>query len=316
MAQEREKTFDLIKLYSMFLVITNHFLVHYVIYESTPMKILNGKFGVQLFSVVLGIFAFRSGQKNKESSFHYALRRYIYFFICEFLINNIYFALNVNDCRTIMTYGFVIGQSILLGDVIFPTFWFLKDYLVGSILCFLIGKKNYDKLDIVMIICCLGIVGEIFVAACIIGCLTCKLLNENKPLYKTTLFQVCGFALPLIVRIILEKNNITYFIFGLLSMLLVLTWKNNHFVEKISDLSFISYLGTITMPILMVHPHLIDIVNRFNFSIDGRITIVMRYITMLVLVLVMSVVLDIIIRRCVKISNTLIDRLFEKIQKA
>ncbi len=309
----RDRVFDFIKLFSMLMVITHHFMVCYLEYESIPLKIVNGKYGVQLFAVVLGIFAFRKGKKNTEDTLHYALRRYAFFLICEFVINSIYYLFNIDGSRTIMSFGFVIGQSVVLGDEIFPTIWFAKEFLAGSILSFIIGKKDYGIKDITFIVLSLGIISEPFVAACVMGCIAEKLISEDLSLFKKTLVQIVVPLASLALMIVLKKSNLTYFIFGI-SAMFVITVVNNNMFQKISDHRIVSYLGKITMPMLMIHPCLIELVNLIG-SGNGIILIICRFFVLLVLVLIASVVLDVIIKYLMKFADMIIDVVFDRVNK-
>ena len=309
----RDRTFDFIKLYSMLMVITHHFMVCYLKYESIPLKIVNGKYGVQLFAIVLGIFAFRNGKKNSEDTLHYSLRRYAFFLICEFVINSIYYFFNIDESRLRMSFGFVIGQSVLLGDEIFPTIWFAKEFLVGSILSFLIGKKDFSKKDIAIIALGLGIIDEVFVAACVMGCLAEKLINENRAIVKKGWFQISCALIALILMIVLKKSSLTYFIFGICSMVMVTIVKNNALICSFSNHKIISYLGKLTMPMLLIHPCLIELVNTIGSS-NSILLIIARYSLLLMLVIIASIAIDLIIKYLMKLANLIIDMLFRKIK--
>lgn len=311
--KKRDIVFDLIKLYSMLMVITHHFMVEYLKYESIPLKIVNGKFGVQLFAVILGIFAYKSGNKNKEDSLHYAVRRYSYFLICEFVINSLYYCFNINGSRMRMSFGYVIGQSLILGDDIFPTIWFAKEFLVGSVLCFLIGKKDFGKKDVLIAAACLGIISEPFVGTCVMGCLAEMLIDEDRILFNNRLSCICVILISLFVRIILSKSSLTYFIFGICSTLEIIAIKKSRLFSNIPFQRIISYLGSITMPMLLIHPCLIGLVNSMNFFQNQIITAAIRYIILLALVLISSVLLDVVIRVLVKLENDVIDFVFDKV---
>lgn len=84
---------DTMKLFAIFIVFVTHFInrfddSYFELWHQGPTSwILNGvtgKFGVAVFSVALGYFAFRSREQNIS---RYVIKRYIYFVILNFLNN-------------------------------------------------------------------------------------------------------------------------------------------------------------------------------------------------------------------------------------
>lgn len=313
--RKRDVVFDYIKLYSMLMVITHHFMVCYLKYESVPLKIVNGKYGVQLFSVILGIFAYRSGQKKKEDTIHYALRRYSFFFICEMVINSIYYFFNIDGSQLRMSYGYVIGRSLVLGDEIFPTIWFAKEFLAGSIISFILGRYRPCKRDILALILCLGVIDEVFVAGCVMGSLVQNILEEDDNAPVNKFIPAVAVAISVMIRIILNKSSLTYFIFGITSSLTILLIKKSGFFSQDPGRINVSYLGGITMPMLLIHPCLIELVNHLDLASSDLLNVTLRYLILMVLVLIASLVIDFIIKHLSRLANRIIDFLFERIEK-
>ncbi len=310
----RERVFDYFKLYSILLVISSHFLVNYVKYESIPLRIANGKYGVQIFAVILGILAYRSGRKRKEDVLHYALRRYAYFVICELVINSIYYFLNINGCHENMSFGFVIGESLILGDDIFLTVWFFRDFLAGSIISFIAGRYGMKRRDLIALVISLGIMDKVHVSACVMGCLAQTIFDDDVKLFRKWWVTAGMILISFCVKIILSKSSLTYFIFGITSMLTVIAVKENGILSRIPDKFFVGRLGEMTMSMMLIHPCLIDVVNRLSFT-DGRVTIICRYLLLLVLTTAASLLLDIVIRYLSKLANILIDILLKKMNR-
>ena len=145
MNTKRELYLDSFKFIAILNVIFSHFFSycrsHYKI-NLNSFSFVNGKYGVIIFCIVLGLLAYKQGQKGKNNIIVYSLKRYIYFVICGFIINTVYYAINYNDIRCEANYNYVIGESLFLSYQIYPTYWFAKDFCIGSIICYILGE--YD----------------------------------------------------------------------------------------------------------------------------------------------------------------------------
>lgn len=168
---------DLLKFFSISLVFLSHFFYFYkdtfynVGLYANIMKIINGKFGVSVLAIISGYLSYKKGISKKESIIVYTLKRYVYFVICDFIICSIYYFVNYKGCREIMSFGFVIGESLKLSDNIFSTYWFAVPFFVGNIFAFMIGKYDISLYETIIICFVFIYLKQTFLATCILGTL-------------------------------------------------------------------------------------------------------------------------------------------------
>lgn len=212
--KKRLISFDILKLLALFAVFNSHFVAEYAMnFKENPSigHLLNGftgKFGVILFALLAGYFSYRSSKKSELGP--YLLKRYLFFFSCCLIADVSFYLLNVNGARENSSLGMVISQIVLLGDYYCDTFWFIRDFLIGSLFSFLIGKYHLKKSEILLIILALFYMKQPFVASYVAGCLLYELQDHSfvkKPLVKILLL-VYYLVFFLVYR---KESNLVYF---------------------------------------------------------------------------------------------------------
>jgi len=145
--KQRKNYFDTIKLFAIFVVFATHFIASYHsayfdLWHTMPyaviLKGVSGKFGVVVFSVILGYFAYKSSDRNIIG---YAVKRYLYFLLCALFINSIYAVCGHFGYLTDpVGLRHLLVSSVMLDDDIFATLWCLRPFLAASILARICGK--------------------------------------------------------------------------------------------------------------------------------------------------------------------------------
>ena len=148
-----------------------------MIYDSF-LKIFDiGKYHVCIFAIVLGIFA---SKVKEEKIGNWILKRYIYFFISGAFINTIYFGLgSLTDIFGSINVGDLIVQSLIIGGKIFPPYWCMQAFFLGSILVQINSRGKADLITVIFEMVFLTVTGQLFVAACLCGYLI-TLLGDSK----------------------------------------------------------------------------------------------------------------------------------------
>ena len=287
MKQDRIKCFDTLKFFAILLICTSHFIADYGQTFNVKMPaiygLINGKFGVALFFVLSGYLTY-TRQKN-ESIYIYIIKRYIYFFICAFIINNLFYLFNINDSQYTMNYGYVIGQTFLLGDGIFPTFWFVRDLFIGNILCFIFGKYQI-KTERVVLALIFYFLNTPFICISIIGtyiqdfsCIFQKFSNNIK-----RIIYLCTMLLLIFILLCFDESQFMYVLYGMFS-LVIASFVYSNKDSKLLNNRFLLYFGQKTMSIMLIHTLLIKVTINYKYS----------YLIYILLLLAISIILNKII---------------------
>ncbi len=260
---KREKYIDSLKYFSVFLVELIHFFSFFdhpltEFWRDFPYNLflfgLGGKLGVSIFAVITGYFAYRSGQKRDPLD--YIGKRYIYFAITDFFISSIYYFVNINSVRIENNFFLVIGQSLILGDLVAGEFWFARAFFLGSILCFFLGKYRVKFPYLIMIALILVSLDmkytATYIANCVLGCVVDELFDKDYKILDNTLFQVVLFILVYIL-VKRDSSNLSYFVWGICGVMLMILAKYNKMFNKLCNTTVLSYFGQKTMAILMIH---------------------------------------------------------------
>lgn len=289
MAQkERVRYYDSIKLLAAFLVYTTHFFTSYddrffYPWNNLPFSIIlngmTGKFGVDVFAIILGIFAYKAGVNKKNVSvFSYALQRYFYFVICGFSVNTVLKLIEIKQTGTVSLSGIreLITVSLMIKADIFPTFWVMRAFLIGSVLAFMVGHYGFDtKTKIAIILICF-VSGNLWVSVCVMGTLMPEVM-DNREKWNSWWKKLVLFIIALII-IKLFQSELKYFVDGIAAFILVMITEETKSVQKVLNNRLMSYFGKNAMAIFIIHPVMYShIAPRLFGLFEGRISYTMGF---------------------------------------
>ncbi|MBR4470671.1 MAG: acyltransferase family protein [Erysipelotrichaceae bacterium] len=321
--KKRENCFDTLKYICILLVMNSHFFLFFYrplkdFWKEFPYKLflygLDGKLGVSIFAVITGYFSFISGKK-KGSFIRYALKRYSFFLICSLIINTLLYIMNTEGVRTENSFGIVIGQSVLLDRLIFGTFWFIRPFFVGSLLCFLCGKYDINSLIIIVLMPLMVYINSPFfltyIANCLLGCILYRLLDLNLDIYRNKWIQLLA-AVAIYIFVKRDGYNLTYFIQGLIGVVLIMLIRNNEKMYQLSENKFTAYFGKKTMSLLMSHMLCVYLFNFYAPSLRNNPFLL--FLIWLILSHLLAIILDIVINYIVKLADLVIDSIFVRFE--
>lgn len=319
----RERYIDSLKYFSILLVMLIHFFSFFdhplpEFWSNYPYNLflfgLGGKLGVSIFAVITGYFACRSGKKRDP--FDYIIKRYIYFVIADFFISSIYYFTNIHGVRTENNFFLVIGQSLMLGELVAGEFWFARAFFMGSILCLFLGKFNVRiPILIVIVLALVSLDMEYtatYVANCVLGCIVNELFEKDYKILSNKAFQLVLFVL---VYVLVKRNNsnISYFIWGLCGLFLMILAKYNTIFNRLCDSSVLSYFGRKTMTILMIHIPCLYLVDSILKAKENNVSLLLVGIIWFVIVHAMAIPLDFLLNQIVKLVYTIYGSVYTKI---
>jgi len=290
--------FDLLKIFALLIVVNSHFVANYIPGLSEVNVLGNvldnfsGKFGVIIFALLAGLFSFRSGRKKELGD--YLIKRYLFFFSCCFVCDLSFFLLNVNMARENSTVGMVVSQCVFLGDYYCDTLWFIKDFLIGSFLCFVAGKYHFSYFIHVLSVLLLFYFGKPFIGAYFAGCLLDDILVRFS-FFKShigRMMLLCFVFVFLLFR--REESNLVYFedlLRGMALVLFVMSF-SIRFTENYSRV--IQWLSSLSMAVIIAH-------NLSFFFFDqlpllNKMSVFPKYVLWFLLTLALAMVYNILIR--------------------
>ena len=134
---------------------------------------VTGKAATAMFAVILGYFAFFSAKKG-EHLLALVIKRYIFFVVIGLAANTI------NSLTNRISVLNVLKSSFLLKSDIFPTFWFLRSFFIGSCISYVNGKYNVGCIGVAIESISIYFCGGIWESICILGNILPCLLNCDK----------------------------------------------------------------------------------------------------------------------------------------
>ena len=302
MIKEKRKPYiDGLKCLAIFIIFLTHFVAYfesdYIRFWSEPpmsflMKGMTGKYGVAILAVCLGYFAYESREENASV---YMARRYFYFFISGLFINTVIAALsyahiilfdNGLPARSlIVTSKAVLKESLILGYRIYPTYWCMFDFCVGSVFAYLNGRDKVKTLGILVQMLLFWLSGRIWVTICLIGCL-CRRFLKNRTCVKILSIKPIRFVLLLlsIVLAIEEGGDAPNLWNGIRAMMIVLVLEESPLLQKVLSSRPFALTGKNVLGVFLIHMPVLIIFGGWLFKITSG----MRYLPAFVISLMVS----------------------------
>lgn len=207
----------------------------------------------------------------------------------------------------------VFFSCIQLSDLIYPAFWCMKSFLVGSIFSYVNGNKRISVPIIILEIIFLYKVGCVWEAICIIGNLVYLTNQFQNNMFKRVMGKWYVHLLIILFVFIAIKRpecNETFLIDGICSYLIILLIEHNAILNKLLNNKLISVIGKYSMGVYLLHVLIYTKIGSFLFDL---VTISKWYNFVFVLVFCVIVTLVLSYPLCkfidyiaLKISNILI----------
>lgn len=261
----RTRYFDTIKLLAIFVVFITHFVAsfnedYFCYWKEPPTSYLlwgvSGKFGVVIFSVILGYFAYRSSEKSIAK---YTIKRYVYFVICGLFINSVYLiCARTGYIDANISIRHLIKTSLLLGSDIYPTFWCIQPFMLASFISKVNGRFLADKrwgiIVIAAEIAALIKTGHLWAGICLMGNLV-YILENDKYVLRLISHRIVRIAVYLIFFFAIKRSSsdLTYIIDGAVCSMVLIALKNSTMLTGLLNNEAMASAGRNTMAIYLIH---------------------------------------------------------------
>lgn len=181
MKKERITYFDTYRFIAAMMIFLSHFIsafskASFRYFHMFPYSIIlegvRGSLGVQMLCVILGYFAYKKAAKSTDSLIALSTKRYLYFVVMAILYYIIALCTGWFHIKGGFLHGVkVLGKaSFLLADDYNGLFWTLIPMLVGSILCYVLGRAHLKTDGILATCIAILIMGNAWVFNCVLGC--------------------------------------------------------------------------------------------------------------------------------------------------
>ena len=321
--KKRKSYLDAVKLFAIFIVFATHFIAAYrdslfMLWDVMPyalfLKGISGKFGVVIFSVILGYFAYRSSEKNIVK---YTIKRYLYFLICALFINSLYACVgHLGIYSDPVSVRQVLITSVKLGDDIFPTFWCIIPFLLGSVLSRINGLVN-DRTGTGVILPLIEIavlvwLDQQWVAICLMGNIA-ALIESNEKLMKPFLKRAVRILIYLIAFFAIKQPSadIRYLVDGVAVLLVIPALSGSSVLTKVLDCRALASPGKNTMAIYLIHVVIYHIIgDRVIDASASPSSFLLSFVVSWAVIVLLSYPVNALLNRLSKIAGKPVDKLF------
>ena len=315
----RKNYLDSLKLFAIFFVFATHFIAAFrdslfSLWDIMPYALLfkgiSGKFGVVIFSVILGYFAYRSSEKNVLK---YSVKRYVYFLLCALFINGLYAVCGhfgiYSDPVSLRT---VLITSVTLGDDIFPTFWCIIPFLLGSVLSRINGRAGSGFILPLIEMAVLVYLDQQWVAICLMGNIAAAAESKEKLMkpFGSRAFRILIY-LAAFAAIKQPNADIRYLVDGAAVLLVILALSKSTVLAKALSCKALASPGKITMAIYLMHVIVYHLIGErvIDASVSLNSFIISLIVSWAVTVFISYPVND-LLNRLNKLAGKVIDKLF------
>ncbi len=321
--KHRVPYFDTLRFLSCILVYSTHFIAHFdsglfrymrTFPTSLVLRGMSGKLGVAMFAVILGWFAGQAGQKGKRT-LPYIVSRYLYFFASGLVINLLYCLVgNLGLMKAETSLIQVLVSSLTIGSEIFDTFWCMRPFFIGSILCFLNTRYRLHPILVLAEIAALIWFGQTWIAICLFG-EAALLLDEQDWAKRWLDNRWVRLALLLIAFILIKRSEsvVTYLIDGACSAAVVLAVGHSRMLQNVLDWRRLTPVTQRYMGVFLIHCLTYNLLGAILYDLVDVLPHAVQFFSVwgicLVVIVLLSFPMNAVVKRISDVLFGLISRL-------
>ena len=290
---------------------------------SIVLEAVRGSLGVQILCVILGYFAYKKGSNSKESLLSLSLKRYIYFVVVTVVYYLIAFAsgrLSIGGGA--LNTALVLGRaSITLSDEYNGLFWTLIPMLIGSILCYIMGKGQMQTGGLIVAAFALLLMKDPQVFCCVLGCFV-AVWQDNKTVERI----MSRWYLQLLAIVIsfhfIKADHESFRLFilqGVFCVVLLMVTMNNTKIEKIMGAHFWTKFNRSYFSLYVFHMLLFRSIGKKMLYMDGAMPFKYRFVLVFLLltliIILLSKPLDIVVNFVARHLYRVVDKTEMHIKK-
>lgn len=170
----RKGYIDFIRCCCILIVFYMHFQANFgTIYahywHEFPTDLLLRGFSAKMSVAVLTALSGYLASKTNRDMKHGLMHRYLFFLISCLCINMFYYLYNILCLDESININEIVMETLTLGNRFFPALWFVRDYLMGFVLCLINKNAKVDTQFVILEIFIFIILGEVWIAIYLMG---------------------------------------------------------------------------------------------------------------------------------------------------
>lgn len=325
--KERVAYFDTYRFLAAMLIFATHYIskfsrVTFRYWSIFPYSIvlhgINGKLGVSMLCVILGYFAYRKGEKSKESLIALSLKRYTYFVVMAglyYIIASFVKNYSVSD-SFFGSVAFFAKEALLLNDKYNGLFWTLIPMLIGSVVCYILGRSQTKTGGVLLMGAAFLLADEVWVFNCIIGCLIAvwqyndlvkKIMSHWWTRLIAFILAFCAIKAPESFR--------TYMLQGFFCVVVVIITMNSDKLAKFMGAPIWTKVNRSYFSLYIFHSLLYHNLGAKLIRMDGAMPFKARFVLVFLLITLIVIVLSKPLDSIVGFISKRIYRIIDKVDK-
>ena len=308
------------------------FLTHYISFFSKasfryfhmlPYSIIlegvRGSLGVMMLCVILGYFAYKKGEKSTESLLTLSAKRYAYFVVMAVVFYVIAYGIGWLSIKGSFLHAVkVLGKAaILLTDDYNGLFWTLIPMLIGSVICYILGRAHLRTDGILAAACALLLLRDQCVTCCVLGCFA-AVWQDNK-LVKNVMSHWYSQLLAIIVTYAaIRADHESYHLYvlqGIFCVAVLLVTMNNRKLANVMGAPIWTKFNRSYFSLYIFHSVLYHHLGKTLMFMDGAMPYKVRFILVFLLITLIIVVLSKPLDKVVSFITKRINKVIDKAEK-
>lgn len=326
--KERITYFDTYRFIAAMMIFLTHYIAAFSrtsfrYFHMLPYSIIlegvRGSLGVAMLCVILGYFAYKKGESSSESLIALSLKRYVYFVVMAvvyYIIISCMGWLNI-DGGFFHSAAVLAKEALLLTDTYNGLFWTLIPMLIGSMICYVLGRARIKTDGIIIMSAALLLLKDPWVFNCVIGCFVAVWQDDSLVKKAMSRWYVQLLAVVLTYAAIRtdHESNRLYVLQGVFCIAVLVVTMNNKRLAKIMGAHVWTKFNRSYFSLYIFHSVLYHNLGSKLLYMDGAMPYKMRFILVFLLITLIVVVLSKPLDRVVGFITRHIYRVIEKAEK-
>lgn len=323
--KKRITFFDTYRFIAAMMIFLSHYIskfskVSFRYFHMMPYSIIleavRGSLGVQMLCVILGYFAYKKAENSKDSLVALSLKRYSYFVVMAVL----YYIIALCTGWFHIKGGFLHAVKVLAKASFLLTsdynglFWTLIPMLIGSILCYVLGRAHLKTDGILVTACAILLMGNPWVFNCILGCFV-AVWQDNK-LVKNIMGRWYVQLIAIVITFASirtdHESNLLYVLQGVFCVTVLVVTMNNDKLAKIMGAPIWTKFNRSYFSLFIFHNLLLKHLGKKLMYMDGSMPFKFRFILIFLLITLIIVVLSKPLDKVVAFITRRINKVIEK----
>lgn len=329
--KERIHYFDTFRFLAAMMIFMTHYINHFspdsfeyfhVMPYSIVLRAVAGKLGVAILCVIMGYFAYKKGAKSNQSLVSLTAKRYIYFVVMCVVYYIIAGAVRFLEIDG--SFPHIIKElfwaSIKLTDTYNTLFWTMVPMLMGSVLCYILGRARGKTESVLLFLGVLYLIEQPWLFASVMGCLLAVWQEEElvKKVMSRPWVQIPIFLISF-CSIRGSESYHRYILYAVFGVVIVLIAMFSEPAARFLNAKFWCRINKSYFSIYIFHCMLYNTVGEFLLNcaqmqvIPFKIRFILVFLILTAIIVLLSYPLEMAVNWICKYGYKVVDLLDEKV---